>query len=196
MSKFKICPDCGCHNPPSRIECSQCEADLTAVPVSDENKAQERHEPAKAVKMIRLCSCGEKNPPSARKCTACGEDISDIIPSEDSGNAVRQMILASVDGGYAFEVTAPETTVGRECAMSEYLSGKPFVSRVHARLDIDGGRLLITNLSDTNRTYLNDILITGTQELHDGDEIGLGGCVIDGSRQDGAAYFTVRICCT
>lgn len=35
MSKFKICPDCGRRNPPGRIECEGCEADLTAVPLTD-----------------------------------------------------------------------------------------------------------------------------------------------------------------
>lgn len=196
MSKFKICPECGFHNAPSRVECSQCEADLTGTAVTDENAQPPDINPAPPVRMVRLCDCGAKNPAAARRCSACGEDISDIIPSEDSGEAARHFTLASVDGEYAAELSEQETVVGRERFMSEYLSGKLFVSRVHAKFTTDCGRLYITNLSATNRTYLNNSLVTETQELHDGDEIGLGGCVMNGSRQDGAAYFTVRICCT
>lgn len=195
MSKYRVCPDCGFHNAPSRIECSECEADLTAVPVVDENTEQLNLAPTGAKSMVRLCDCGAKNPAAARKCSACGEDISDIIPTEDRGNSVSHFMLASVDGSYAFELTEPETTVGRDQEMREYLSGKPFVSRVHAKFTAEGEKLFITNMSGTNYTYLNNSRISsGRQELHDGDEIGLGGCVVDGSRQDGAAYFVVRIC--
>lgn len=194
MSKFKICPDCGFHNAPSRIECSQCEADLTRVAVSDESTEQLDLTPAALAGMVRICDCGEKNPAAARKCSACGEDISDIIPSEDREEAARHFTLASVDGEYAAELSEQETVAGRERFMSEYLSGKPFVSRIHAKFTVNGGRLYITNLSATNRTYLNNSLVTETQELHDGDELGLGGCEINGARQDGAAYFMVRIC--
>lgn len=34
MEKYKICPSCGAKNLPTRIECDQCEADLTGVPVT------------------------------------------------------------------------------------------------------------------------------------------------------------------
>ena len=194
MSKYRICPDCGFHNPISRIECSECEADLTAVPVVDENTAPNITPPAAKRAMIRQCGCGAKNPAAARKCSVCGEDISDIIPAEDTGEQSAHFTLASVDGSYAFELTEPEVTVGREKSMSGYLSGKPFVSRVHAKFETEDGRLFITNLSTTNFTYVNNLKISGRQELSDGDEIGLGGCVSGGSRQDGAAYFIVRIC--
>ncbi len=196
MNKFKVCPDCGFHNAPSRIECAECEADLTRVAVSDENTERLDLTPAARSGMVRICDCGAKNPAAARKCASCGEDISDIIPSEDTEQAARHFTLASVDGEYAAELAEAETVVGRERFMAEYLSGKPFVSRVHAKLTVDGGRLFITNLSSTNRTYLNNSLVTETRELRDGDEIGLGGCEINGGRQSGAAYFTVRICCT
>ena len=37
MEKYKICPACGAHNPPSLLECLQCEADLTGVKITDED---------------------------------------------------------------------------------------------------------------------------------------------------------------
>ena len=193
MSKYRICPDCGFHNPPSRIECSQCEADLTSVPVVDENTVPKSAETAPKP-LVRICSCGARNPAAMRKCAVCGEDISDIIPGEDVPAGAPHFTLASVDGEYAYELTQPEITLGREQEMQEYLSAKPFVSRTHAKLNSENGRLYITNLSRTNFTYVNNLRISGRQELHDGDEVGLGGNNSDGERQQGAAYFIVRIC--
>lgn len=195
MSKYKVCPDCGFHNEPFRIECAQCEADITASPIVDEDP-EPRAKPAPAKKMVRICECGAVNPAAARKCSECGEDISDMIPApEPEKSAAPHFTLASVDGAFAYELTQPETTVGREREMSGYLSQKQYVSRTHAKFTAADGRLFIEDCGSVNHTYVNDSRIPeGLQELHDGDEIGLGGCVSGGSRQEGAAYFTVRIC--
>lgn len=192
MSKYRICPDCGFRNPPSRIECSRCEADLTSVPVADENTSPK---PPKAAPKppVRICGCGARNPAAMRKCGVCGEDISDVIPTEDKQEIETHFVLAATDGEYAYELTQPQVTVGREREMREYLAGKPFVSRTHAKLEAENGRLYITNLSTTNFTYVNNNRISGREELLDGDELGLGGNALDGVRQQGAAYFLVRI---
>lgn len=194
MSKYKVCPDCGFHNEPFRIECAQCEADITASPVVD-GASEVREQPAPAKKLVRICECGAVNPPAARKCAQCGEDISDIIPAPEPESAAPHFTLAAVDGSFAYELTQPETTVGRAQEMSGYLSQKQYVSRTHAKLTVLDGRLFIADCGSVNHTYINNARISGgPQELHDGDEIGLGGCVSGGSRQEGAAYFTVRIC--
>lgn len=193
MSKFKICPDCGFHNPPSLIECSRCEADLTRVALSDENS----HNAAVSApaSMVRICGCGAENPPAARKCLSCGEDISDIIPTE-KGEKRTHFMLTSLDGEFAAELISSEETVGREGFMSEYLSDKEFVSRRHARLFTENGRLYAEDLQSTNHTYVNNKMITAAAELFDGDELAFGGCEVNSERQSKAAYFTVRICCT
>lgn len=99
MSKFKICPDCGRCNPPGRIECEECEADLTAVPLTDgeaqENTAHSaavQPEPPAKPRPVRICACGTENPAAARVCASCGEDISDIIPTAP-GNTLRSCRL-------------------------------------------------------------------------------------------------------
>ena len=78
--------------------------------------------------------------------------------------------------------------------MSDYLSGKPYVSRVHAKLTTHDGKLFVTDLGSANHTYVNNEQISGEVELHDGDELAFGGRVVNNSRQDSAAYFMVRIC--
>ena len=75
MEKYKICPSCGAKNLPTRIECDQCEADLTGVPVTADMPEEKKEA---ASRFVRICDCGAKNLPQARRCAVCGEDISDI----------------------------------------------------------------------------------------------------------------------
>lgn len=205
MEKYKICPVCGTHNNPLFLECSDCETDLQNVPVVDEAMEQNASQPnakgqdtPSCSPMVRVCdSCGAKNPVQARRCSSCGEDISMVIPTPDAAPAVLQYMLSSLDGLYAYEVNEGTTVIGREHKMREYLSSKPYVSRRHAELvlNLAEGTLTIQNCNTTNYTFVNNEMLSGDTyvELKDGDEIGLGGNVQNGSRQEEAAYFTVRI---
>ena len=199
MKKYKVCPYCGRHNLPKMLECIQCETDLSNVRVVDEdteNKETVNEEVEVVSRMIRLCDCGFKNAVNARKCGNCGEDISDIIPTEDKEVEQTSIhcIIASLDGEYSYEIVESAFCIGREAGMSEYLAMKPYVSRQHAELIKDGDKFYIRNISQTNFTYLNNIKISQDMcELHDGDEIGLGGNSVNGNRQQDAAYFQVRI---
>lgn len=200
MEKYKVCPYCGKRNLPKMLECIQCETDLSNVSVVDEeieNKKREMQRNVTAVRMIRLCECGCKNAVNARKCVNCGEDISDIVPSEEDKEkpTIIRCVLASIDGEYAFEIVEQKTIcIGREAEMSDYLGTKPYVSRRHAELIRENDRFYIRNISQTNYTYVNNVKIPQEiYELHDGDEIGLGGNSVNENRQQDAAYFQVRI---
>lgn len=200
MIKYKICPECHQKNEPYLLECEHCEADLTSVKVTDEDTEKMHDNNAESnrtndVKLIRLCDCGAKNPANARKCSACNEDISDITPTSDNIEESNKLsfILSSLDGHYAYTITANETTIGRENIMSEYLNRKSYVSRSHAKLTVENNELYIENLSSTNFTYVNNKKITEKIKLSDGDELGLGGLSVNGNRQEQAAYFLVRI---
>ena len=201
MEKYKICPSCQTKNPPALFECMSCEADLTGIKITDaesERKLTEQAEVREHTlgRMVRLCECGKKNPPNARKCSACEEDISDILPTADAEEEKNEQIafvLSSLDGQYAFRVTADDLVIGREQGMSEYLAAKSYVSRSHARLTKTGETLFIENLSNTNFTYVNNKKIAEKTKLQDGDELGLGGTNIHGKCQEQAAYFLVRI---
>ena len=204
MEKYKICPACGKHNTSTMLECLFCETDLTGVRILDKeteemlNQPVDAPAPAEETEMVRICEeCGAINRVSDRKCVSCGEDISDIIPvprTSSKNTHAPQFILSSVDGAYAYQITENTTDVGRECEMKEYLQDKRFVSRMHARFILDGDKLVISNLSSTNYTFVNNERISGDQQqLHDGDEIGLGGYAVNGERQSNAAYFVVRI---
>lgn len=210
IRKYKVCPVCGAHNNPLFLECSGCEADLQNIPVVDEEMeraisqggARNVGEDSASV-MVRVCDCGAKNPVQARRCSKCGEDISMIIPTPDIAvapddvPAIQHYVLSSLDGSFAYEIKEGCTVIGREHEMQEYLLSKPYVSRKHAELSLDTAAaiLKIKNCSTTNYTFVNNQMLSGdmTAELKDGDEIGLGGNVQNGSRQPEAAYFRVRI---
>ena len=142
-----------------------------------------------------MCECGAKNPPNARKCSSCGEDISDILPitEREEEQSTSAHILSSLDGQYVYKMTDGQVIIGRENHMSEYLSGKSYVSRAHAKLFLEESGLSVENMSSTNFTYVNNKKIQERTKLQDGDEVGLGGMSITGSRQEEAAYFLVRI---
>lgn len=201
--KYKICPECGQHNPPSLLECSQCEADLTGVRVTDPDAEQEEKPAAfpsadSVSELVRICGeCGAKNAPQARKCVKCGEDISDILPTADVCRqaAAIPYELRAVDGSYSAVISEPVCVIGREAALSDYLADKMYVSRQHARLAAAAGAVFLENLNAKNKTFLNNEPIADGQPavLHDGDEIGLGGKMIGNARQAQAAYLLFRV---
>lgn len=203
LTKYKVCPECGKQNFPNLLECRYCEADLTSVKVVDRTVEAEVSTPANfgselvGTELVRICECGAHNAPQARKCKVCGEDISDIIPiqaekKEKNGFSYK---LKSYDGAFSITISKPLIVIGRESELKEYLQAKVYVSRQHARLTVVADRVFVENLSRTNKTFLNNKEISdGTPTaIQDGDEIGLGGKVIDGRRQDNAAYFVFQV---
>ena len=61
--------------------------------------------------------------------------------------------------------------------MGDYLSGKPYVSRKHAILTVEGGVFQIQDCGGTNGTFINNHRLSKGEQAHlrTGDEIGLGG---------------------
>jgi pSer/pThr/pTyr-binding forkhead associated (FHA) protein len=49
-----------------------------------------------------------------------------------------------------------------------------FASSRHARIERQGGAVVLEDLGSTNGTYLNDELLRGPQPLHAGDRIRIG----------------------
>lgn len=206
LTKYKVCPECGKKNPPNLLECRYCEADLTGIKVVDSSAMQQEEAQNKAnangsdneeKELVRLCECGAENAPQARKCKVCGEDISDIIPTTILKRKKKPFSyeLKSVDESFSITIDKPVCAVGREAELKDYLSSKVYVSRQHARFTVVAEKVFVENLSKTNKTYLNNEEIPDSTPvaLKNGDEIGLGGKVIDGTRQDKAAYFVFQV---
>lgn len=50
----------------------------------------------------------------------------------------------------------------------------PRVSRRHARIRVEGGRATVVDVGSTNGTYVNEVMVTAEQPLHDGDLLRIG----------------------
>lgn len=202
MSKLKICPECGTKNPPNAIECKHCDWDLMNVPVTDEQQKASKKAAKETISdknsLARVCSeCGTKNPPNARKCLNCGEDISDVIPTADTAPTPEPeiksavFVLRSLDDRITFKIDHDNITFGREHELKDYLAAKIFVSRRHCQFTLENGELFVEDLKSANGTYVNNQKIFQKTKLAKSNEVGLGGAVFNGSRQDNAAYFLV-----
>ena len=92
--------------------------------------------------------------------SAVGRDallVVDRAPGHDSGSRY------DVSGG---------ATLGRGDV--EIVLEDPFASSQHARIERQGGAVVLEDLGSTNGTYLNDELLRGPQPLHPGDRIRIG----------------------
>ena len=204
MSLCKICPACGEHNDPRSMECIECSYDLMSTPVvdpeiaasnQDGEQGEEREKQQETQRdLVRICPCGAINPPQMRKCQECQEDISDILPVPRPITQDGRFVLEEYNTHSIFPVPCGTTVIGRESSMREALAGKSYVSRIHAKLIVENGKFFIENLSNTNYTYVNNEKIpAGRVEVKIGDELGLGGITVNGTRQEQAAYFMVGV---
>ena len=137
MDKYRVCPTCGTKNPPMLIECSNCETDLTGIPVGNiisNNKIDDTKNSDKDTnKMVRICDCGAHNPVSSRKCLSCGEDISDKadeyrefvngpVFSDVLYSSVKRIVMEEADAFFQSEdITAEETAKAVENKVMLYL---------------------------------------------------------------------------
>lgn len=200
MAQCKICPNCGEINGTGAWSCKKCDMDLSSVSISNDSitveyptPPEEQQREERQEQQHKTCSeCGGRNPSQARKCQHCGADISDIIPTSEEDFAETHYEFKSLDGDYSFQIPCGCSVIGREHEMREYLAAKPFVSRIHAKLIVEDGKLFIENQSSTNYTFVNNIKIpSGRTLLKTGDEVSLGGITVNGIRQSEAAYFIV-----
>ena len=209
MTKYKICPGCGTKNLPKNLNCTNCRMSLYNVRITDDALEQAKkaveaknlptlNSPSASTKTEKICeNCGAHNPPNANTCV-CGEDISDVMPTpvKLSDDTPMSFSITSLDGnekGVLF-IEEGEIEIGREASLSDYLLLKPSVSRHHAKLFLDAdAKLWIEDIGSKNGTFVNNHRILARTELHDGDELGIGGLVESDKRQDEAAYFIVRI---
>ena len=144
-----------------------------------------------------------------------------LKPSEGGGQGPSAsevsylIVLAGAGAGQMFRVE-PETVLGRDDSALVRLPDEA-VSRVHARITVDGALVTLADLGSTNGTYVNGKRLAGAVSLRDGDKISMGSttvlkftlgrdleqrfreAILAGARQDGPsgiwgrAYFEERL---
>lgn len=94
---------------------------------------------------------------------------------------IENWILKIIDGpdqGRQFLVTSAEMKLGRKIDNHIYLTD-PKVSRYHATLKHNEGRLFIKDLESTNGVRVNHQLIRDEKEIVPGDQIKIGETIIE-----------------
>ncbi len=92
----------------------------------------------------------------------------------------RQWKLVGESGplaGSTFSIESGGLVIGRDPSKCQVVYHGETVSRQHARLQVGPGGLLLTNLSTTNRTYVNDQPVQQTA-VREGDRIRVGQVVL------------------
>ena len=84
---------------------------------------------------------------------------------------------AGISLGRVFPLSPGEIIVGRAPDVGlTLLDGE--VSRQHARIRVEAGRVLLEDLGSTNGTQVNGELVRGLVEVHTGDRLAIGGHVL------------------
>jgi hypothetical protein len=87
-------------------------------------------------------------------------------------------VEAGFRAGRELIISKPEITIGRAESCDIGLFGGQGVEKVHARIIQKGRRYLLADDDTPGGTYLNDEKISEPTELHNGDMIRLGNCVL------------------
>jgi len=78
--------------------------------------------------------------------------------------------------GRAYAIDRASSTMGRDPS-NEIAINEPQISRLHARVFLSDGVLVIEDMGSTNGTFVNGVRLTGPRTLTPGDVIGLGEVV-------------------
>jgi pSer/pThr/pTyr-binding forkhead associated (FHA) protein len=93
---------------------------------------------------------------------------------EDAMTAMQAVVLRVEEDGRTRTVRAPvPITIGRAPSATLIVPDAQ-VSRLHARIDLQGGVLSVRDLDSRNGTLVNARPIEGPLALEDGDEIDVG----------------------
>jgi hypothetical protein len=122
---------------------------------------------------LRRGSVAEDRPEaSPADATAMHQASSGIVP--DGGGHPRLVVERATghESGSTYDLDGGDVTLGRGDV--EIQLDDPFASSQHARIQRQGGAMVIEDLGSTNGTYLNEEALQGPRPLHPGDRIRIG----------------------
>ncbi|MGM9570971.1 MAG: FHA domain-containing protein [bacterium] len=89
---------------------------------------------------------------------------------------VPTAILQDLKQGKKYNLSVPLTTLGRSAHNDIVLEDK-YASYEHARIIVRNQHFYLEDLQSTNGTTVNGIILQGTIELQDGDQIEIGDLI-------------------
>lgn len=111
----------------------------------------------------------------SRKHTTAITVISKISEREVS-RAAALVLIHGEDLGRKFDLVDDETIIGRS-SKAQIQVDQDSVSRAHAKLRIEGARVLVEDLGSTNGTLVNDEHIEAPHRLRNGDLVKIGRAI-------------------
>ncbi len=180
-----LCRECGSHQAEGTPFCDQCGARL----------AEESERPSKASQQGSCHDCGAQLESSSNFCDMCGAPLKS--PPSDQPSTPRPSSvptqLVTIQGRLVVQATGAaiplygktKVLIGRgdpssgtfpQIDLTEHGGKEGGVSRRHARLAVQGGRVLIEDLNSTNGTRVNGKKLRPNQPhpIEYGDQITLG----------------------
>ena len=94
-------------------------------------------------------------------------------------DAPRCSLVVYSGGDTGRQIPLPEgaSTIGRSAAASLQIDG-PGMSRLHAEVVVDGAQVLLRDLGSANGSFVQDMRLSGTHQLRDGDRVRLGSVLL------------------
>lgn len=92
------------------------------------------------------------------------------------------VVIEGPDPGERVEVAAKPVVIGRKTPADWLLVEDPLVSRIHCRLWVKDGELMVADLDSTNGTYLNGRLVMGSMVWPEGSRLEIGSHVLEHQR--------------
>lgn len=83
------------------------------------------------------------------------------------------VVASGVHAGKAIPVAVPQFVIGRD-PQCQLRPASPSISKRHCAIFVRGPKVLIRDFGSTNGTFVNDKLVEGEVELHDGDALKVG----------------------
>ncbi len=168
------CTSCGFVNAPGEVFCQNCGFQLEA----DEAAAQAASQPA------------TPSTPAWAPSAETWPRMESPIPSEVVQPAIGKLIVQAAGAEIKLPVGQSEVTIGRsdpvrdvfpDIDLTSFGGDTAGVSRMHARLLIQGSQVFLEDLNSTNYTFLNRQRLQPGQRypLTHGDEIRLGLLVLE-----------------
>jgi len=211
----RLCDACFAKNPPNARKCLLCGEDIADIlPTPDTAKAEKFDGAATPVIPLNpetpetpeipeipetpvISEAAEASDEIGLSETPPSDKPSDTIPVTALNTELTSLpftvILTSDDGSFSYTLTSERTVLGRSEEASEYLTAKPYVSRVHCVITVTGEGVFLEDLNNTNYSFVNNTRAVGRVKLENGDSLSLGGLLVGGKRQLNAAYFTVTV---
>lgn len=151
---------------------------LGSPPVADPNKTMMGTAPSlnatATIKPTQCPICKTFNPPGVMFCIECGLIFDKALPGDAFGAPAVQLPVLVDSSGREHPIRPGTTSLGREADI-QVVDSK--VSRRHAQIVSQDGRLVIEDLGSTNGTKVNGQPVAAGEkrQLASGDRISFGG---------------------